>query len=106
MRRAQGRTSPNTKKFETRFILTDLIVGWDHYSTNRRQAILDARLLFDAPPGHPGCRLHPRGSQDLVATLSGWRSHIQQHTHTEIYIKSNEDHTFNYIYQSNITQSL
>jgi hypothetical protein len=51
------------------------------------------------PHGHPGCRLHPVASQDLVAALLGWRSHIQQHTHTKKYIKPNKDYTFNYIYQ-------
>jgi hypothetical protein len=35
-----------------------------------------------------------------------WLLHCQgnQHTHIETYIKPNRDHTFNYIYQSNITQ--
>jgi hypothetical protein len=96
-RGAQGRGSPITKKFEMRFILT----------SHR----LNTRLLFDASPpspghGYPGCRLHPGGRQDLAAALSGWRSHIQRHTHIETYIKLNGDHTFNYIYQLNITQSL
>jgi hypothetical protein len=56
--------------------------------------------------GHPSCQLHPGASQDLAAALPGWRSHIQQHTHIETYIKPNGDHTFNYIFQSNITQRL
>jgi hypothetical protein len=66
------------------------------------------RVSYLMPPihGYFGCRLHPGASQDFAATLLGWRSHIQQHTHTETYIKPNEDHTFNYIFQSNITQSL
>jgi hypothetical protein len=36
-----------------------------------------------------------------------WQPHCQdkQHIHIETYIRSNGDHTFNYIYQSNITQS-
>jgi hypothetical protein len=61
----------------------DLIADWDHCDTNRRHAILDVHLLFDALHGHPGCWLHPGASQDLAATLSGCRSHIQQHTYTE-----------------------
>jgi hypothetical protein len=48
--------------------------------------LLDVHLLFDAPLGHPGCRLHPRAGQDLVAALPRWRSHIQQHTNIETYI--------------------
>jgi hypothetical protein len=31
--------------------------------------MLNARLIFDAPYGHPGCRLHPRARQDLAATF-------------------------------------
>jgi hypothetical protein len=77
--------------------------GWGHCDINKRRTLLDVRLLFNAPHGHPDCRMHLRASQDLAATLSGWRSHIHQHTHTETYTKSNGDHTFNYIYQSNIT---
>jgi hypothetical protein len=38
-------------------------------------------LLFDAPHGHPGCRLHPGASQDLAAAL--YRH--TQYTHTETY---------------------
>jgi hypothetical protein len=65
------------------YYVADLIAGWSHCDTNRRCIILDARLLFDAPShGHSGCRLHPGASQDLAAALLGWRSHIQQHTHT------------------------
>jgi hypothetical protein len=36
-------------------------------------------LLFDAPHGHPSCRLHPEASQDLAAALYLHK----QHTHTE-----------------------
>jgi hypothetical protein len=65
------------------------------------------RVSYLMPPHrHPDCQLHPGASQDLVATLPGWRSHIYQHTNIETYIKPNGDYTFNYIYQSNITQSL
>jgi hypothetical protein len=65
------------------------------------------RVSYFMPPhGHPACQLHPGASQDLAVTLPGWRAHIQQHTHTETYIEPNGDHTFNYIYQTNITQSL
>jgi hypothetical protein len=38
-------------------------------------------LLFDAPHGHPGHRLHPVASQDLAAALYLHK----QHTHTKIY---------------------
>jgi hypothetical protein len=51
--------------------ITDLIDGWGHCGTNRRCAILDVCLIFDAPHGHPGCQLHPGASQDLVAALPG-----------------------------------
>jgi hypothetical protein len=46
-----------------------------------RLTLLDTRLLFDAPHRHPGCRLHPGASQDLVAVLYRHK----QHTHTETY---------------------
>jgi hypothetical protein len=63
--------------------------------------IEDAHLLFDAPMGIlvAGC---------IVELARIWQPHCQdkQHTHTETYIKPNVDHTFNYIYQSNITQSV
>jgi hypothetical protein len=72
------------------YSFTDWIAGWVHCSTNRRHVILDVRLLFDAPHENPGCRLHPGSSQDLTVALWGWRSHIQQHTHIETYIKPNE----------------
>jgi hypothetical protein len=37
-----------------------------------------------------------------------WQLHYQdkEHTHTKTYIKQSRDHIFNYIYQSNITQSV
>jgi ribosomal protein L39E len=54
----------------------DWIASWVQCGTNRWCIILDAHLLFDAPPGNPGCRLHPGASQDLVAILPGWRSQI------------------------------
>jgi hypothetical protein len=70
-----------------------------HCGTNRRQTLLDARLQFDAPMG-----ILVAGYILELARI--WQLHYQdkQHTHTETYMKSNRDHTFNYIYQSNITQ--
>jgi hypothetical protein len=33
------------------YSVTDLIAGWGHYGTNNRRALLDTRLLYDAPMG-------------------------------------------------------
>jgi hypothetical protein len=63
------------------YSVTDLIAGWGHYGTNNRRALLDTRLLYDAPHGHPICRLHPGASQDLTAALYLHK----QHTHIETY---------------------
>jgi hypothetical protein len=43
--------------------------------------MLDVRLLFDAPHGHPGCQLHSGARRDLTAILYLHN----QHTHTETY---------------------
>jgi hypothetical protein len=82
--------------------VADLVVGWGHYDTNRRRTILCVCLLFDAPP--QGILV----AGYILELARIWQLHCQdkQHTHTEIYIKPNGDHTFNYIYQSNITQSV
>jgi hypothetical protein len=66
--------------------VTDLIAGWGHCDINMRSTILEARLLCDAPLGI------------LIADYI-----LSQHTHIATYINPNGDHTFNYIYQSNIT---
>jgi hypothetical protein len=77
--------------------------------------LFDAHLLFDTPPpnGHPSCRLHPGGSQDLVATLyphkqhtedthaHRWRSHIQLYLPIKYYTKCIDQ-----INQYHLTQSL
>jgi hypothetical protein len=107
-RRAWGHMFPINKTFETRFILAchrfNCQLG--HCDTNRRRALLDARLLFDAPLTPPPMGVLVAGCILELARI--WQPHCQdkQHTHIETYIKSNGDHTFNYIYQSNITQSV
>jgi hypothetical protein len=44
----------------------------------------------------------------ILELASIWQPHCQdkQHTHTETYVKPNGDHTFNYIDQSNVKQSV
>jgi hypothetical protein len=48
--------------------VADLIPVCGHYDTNRRRTLLDTCLLFNDPHGHPSYWLHPKASQDLVAT--------------------------------------
>jgi hypothetical protein len=88
-----------------RACVADLIGSWCHCNTNRKHTLLDAHLLFDAPPnGHPGSQLHPEASQDLVAALYLYKQHT---TYRNIWPNvANGDHTFNYIYQSYIIQSV
>jgi hypothetical protein len=83
-------------------------------TTNRRRTVWHASPIWYPPPnGHPSCRLHPRGSQDLVATLylhkqhtedthaHRWRSHIQLYLPIKYYTKCIDQ-----INQYHLTQSL
>jgi hypothetical protein len=62
-------------------LVTNLIADWGQCNTNRRRTLLDVHLLYDAPHGHPGFRLHVGASQDLAVALYLHK----QYTHIEIY---------------------
>jgi hypothetical protein len=61
--------------------VTNLVDAWGHYVINRRLTLFDVRLIFDAPYGHPGCRLHSRASYDFAATLYLHKQHTVGDTH-------------------------
>jgi hypothetical protein len=61
--------------------VADLVDAWGHCGTNRRHTLSDAHLLFDAPYGHPSCRLDPGTSQDLAAVLYLHKQHKVGDTH-------------------------